>query len=243
MHGSWIAEWLHLIILGLEIEASIDPCNLSCVVWFLSPWYYPTWIIRSNIIQYQAMVSNLGGRDYTTYHCFWGQKSWAIPSASICWFRCSPCAWFWKARGCNSGFDCTYCHMCPEGRGAWMWVSFRNSYFRFFWDVQAGSHHTNLWRKNPEMTSWPQDSGDWVMNRQEGSPINCPTRWVEVPKEGQRDCQHGHGFPMVRWPCYPWFRSFFSSSPQRSWHWDDSPRLRGFGVEWQKTVGYGVQYR
>lgn len=29
--------------------------------------------------------------------------------------RCSPCAWFWKARGCNSGFDCTYCHMCPEG--------------------------------------------------------------------------------------------------------------------------------
>ena len=29
--------------------------------------------------------------------------------------RCSPCAWFWKARGCNSGYDCTYCHMCPEG--------------------------------------------------------------------------------------------------------------------------------
>lgn len=29
--------------------------------------------------------------------------------------RCSPCAWFWKARGCNSSFDCTYCHLCPEG--------------------------------------------------------------------------------------------------------------------------------
>lgn len=29
--------------------------------------------------------------------------------------RCSPCAWFWKARGCNSGHDCTYCHLCPEG--------------------------------------------------------------------------------------------------------------------------------
>jgi len=29
--------------------------------------------------------------------------------------RCSPCAWFWKSRGCNSGWDCTYCHMCPEG--------------------------------------------------------------------------------------------------------------------------------
>eukprot|EP00440_Ansanella_granifera_P013580 gb/GFBE01014753.1/.p1 GENE.gb/GFBE01014753.1/~~gb/GFBE01014753.1/.p1 ORF type:complete len:333 (+),score=73.94 gb/GFBE01014753.1/:1-999(+) len=29
--------------------------------------------------------------------------------------RCSPCAWFWKARGCNSDKECSYCHMCPEG--------------------------------------------------------------------------------------------------------------------------------
>jgi len=29
--------------------------------------------------------------------------------------RCSPCAWFWKPRGCQSGATCGYCHMCPEG--------------------------------------------------------------------------------------------------------------------------------
>mmetsp|Transcript_101438 Transcript_101438/g.180326 ORF Transcript_101438/g.180326 Transcript_101438/m.180326 type:complete len:290 (-) Transcript_101438:49-918(-) len=29
--------------------------------------------------------------------------------------RCSPCAWFWKPRGCNSDKECSYCHLCPEG--------------------------------------------------------------------------------------------------------------------------------
>jgi len=29
--------------------------------------------------------------------------------------RCSPCAWFWKPRGCQSGASCGYCHLCPEG--------------------------------------------------------------------------------------------------------------------------------
>lgn len=29
--------------------------------------------------------------------------------------RCSPCAWFWKPRGCQSGAQCGYCHLCPEG--------------------------------------------------------------------------------------------------------------------------------
>jgi len=26
---------------------------------------------------------------------------------------CRPCAWFWKAAGCQNGQDCTYCHICP----------------------------------------------------------------------------------------------------------------------------------
>merc|ERR1712113_22125 len=29
--------------------------------------------------------------------------------------KCSPCAWYWKARGCASGVQCDYCHLCPEG--------------------------------------------------------------------------------------------------------------------------------
>ncbi|CAE8599921.1 unnamed protein product [Polarella glacialis] len=29
--------------------------------------------------------------------------------------RCSPCAWFWKSRGCNNYTNCAYCHLCPEG--------------------------------------------------------------------------------------------------------------------------------
>eukprot|EP00929_Paragymnodinium_shiwhaense_P006449 TRINITY_DN10990_c0_g1_i1.p1 TRINITY_DN10990_c0_g1~~TRINITY_DN10990_c0_g1_i1.p1 ORF type:complete len:273 (+),score=35.44 TRINITY_DN10990_c0_g1_i1:70-888(+) len=28
--------------------------------------------------------------------------------------QCSPCAWFWKAKGCKSGADCTFCHLCPQ---------------------------------------------------------------------------------------------------------------------------------
>eukprot|EP00439_Symbiodinium_sp_Y106_P024831 s4135_g3.t1 len=32
--------------------------------------------------------------------------------------RCSPCAWFWKSRGCNSGWDCTYCHIREQGESA-----------------------------------------------------------------------------------------------------------------------------
>jgi len=28
---------------------------------------------------------------------------------------CSPCAWFWKAQGCQNGYDCRRCHLCPEG--------------------------------------------------------------------------------------------------------------------------------
>lgn len=28
---------------------------------------------------------------------------------------CRPCAWVWKAGGCQSGHLCGYCHLCPEG--------------------------------------------------------------------------------------------------------------------------------
>merc|ERR1712232_770194 len=28
---------------------------------------------------------------------------------------CQPCAWFYKASGCQSGKACHYCHLCPEG--------------------------------------------------------------------------------------------------------------------------------
>jgi len=29
--------------------------------------------------------------------------------------KCRPCAWFWKAQGCQNAKECGYCHMCPEG--------------------------------------------------------------------------------------------------------------------------------
>jgi len=29
--------------------------------------------------------------------------------------KCRPCAWFWKPTKCQSGVECNYCHMCPEG--------------------------------------------------------------------------------------------------------------------------------
>lgn len=28
---------------------------------------------------------------------------------------CQPCAWFWKASGCQNRAACSYCHLCPEG--------------------------------------------------------------------------------------------------------------------------------
>mmetsp|Transcript_19001 Transcript_19001/g.53581 ORF Transcript_19001/g.53581 Transcript_19001/m.53581 type:complete len:291 (-) Transcript_19001:204-1076(-) len=29
--------------------------------------------------------------------------------------KCRPCAWFWKAQGCQNAQECGYCHLCPEG--------------------------------------------------------------------------------------------------------------------------------
>jgi hypothetical protein len=29
--------------------------------------------------------------------------------------NCRPCAWFWKAGGCQNGQECGHCHLCPEG--------------------------------------------------------------------------------------------------------------------------------
>jgi len=29
--------------------------------------------------------------------------------------RCRPCAWFWKAQGCQCSEECNYCHLCAEG--------------------------------------------------------------------------------------------------------------------------------
>jgi hypothetical protein len=29
--------------------------------------------------------------------------------------RCSPCAWYWKWKGCSNGMGCEFCHVCPEG--------------------------------------------------------------------------------------------------------------------------------
>lgn len=28
--------------------------------------------------------------------------------------KCRPCAWFWKASGCQHGRACAHCHLCPE---------------------------------------------------------------------------------------------------------------------------------
>lgn len=28
--------------------------------------------------------------------------------------NCRPCAWFWKAGGCENGAECRHCHLCPE---------------------------------------------------------------------------------------------------------------------------------
>jgi len=29
--------------------------------------------------------------------------------------QCRPCAWVYKTVGCTTGFDCDFCHLCPEG--------------------------------------------------------------------------------------------------------------------------------
>jgi len=29
--------------------------------------------------------------------------------------KCRPCAWFWKASGCQNKENCGHCHLCPEG--------------------------------------------------------------------------------------------------------------------------------
>lgn len=41
----------------------------------------------------------------------------ALPSrgSAIHGDNCRPCAWFWKAAGCQNAKDCMHCHMCPDG--------------------------------------------------------------------------------------------------------------------------------
>mmetsp|Transcript_54350 Transcript_54350/g.100360 ORF Transcript_54350/g.100360 Transcript_54350/m.100360 type:complete len:251 (+) Transcript_54350:60-812(+) len=29
--------------------------------------------------------------------------------------KCKPCAWYWRAEGCNGGVDCEFCHLCKPG--------------------------------------------------------------------------------------------------------------------------------
>mmetsp|Transcript_52745 Transcript_52745/g.123357 ORF Transcript_52745/g.123357 Transcript_52745/m.123357 type:complete len:246 (+) Transcript_52745:86-823(+) len=29
--------------------------------------------------------------------------------------KCKPCAWYWRAEGCNGGVDCEFCHLCQPG--------------------------------------------------------------------------------------------------------------------------------
>lgn len=29
--------------------------------------------------------------------------------------KCSPCAWYWKPRGCQNAYQCQFCHLCPAG--------------------------------------------------------------------------------------------------------------------------------
>mmetsp|Transcript_17248 Transcript_17248/g.31096 ORF Transcript_17248/g.31096 Transcript_17248/m.31096 type:complete len:375 (+) Transcript_17248:92-1216(+) len=38
----------------------------------------------------------------------------SLGSAEHATGQCRPCAWYWKAQGCQNGANCTYCHLCPE---------------------------------------------------------------------------------------------------------------------------------
>eukprot|EP00928_Gymnodinium_smaydae_P005176 TRINITY_DN11780_c1_g1_i1.p1 TRINITY_DN11780_c1_g1~~TRINITY_DN11780_c1_g1_i1.p1 ORF type:complete len:347 (+),score=64.19 TRINITY_DN11780_c1_g1_i1:90-1130(+) len=42
-------------------------------------------------------------------------QPWSMGSSLHGTGRCSPCAWFWKAKGCQNALNCAYCHLCPEG--------------------------------------------------------------------------------------------------------------------------------
>mmetsp|Transcript_20116 Transcript_20116/g.35691 ORF Transcript_20116/g.35691 Transcript_20116/m.35691 type:complete len:189 (-) Transcript_20116:163-729(-) len=43
------------------------------------------------------------------------QPQWSEGSAGHEIRECHPCAFFWKEKGCSSGADCTFCHMCGPG--------------------------------------------------------------------------------------------------------------------------------
>mmetsp|Transcript_34131 Transcript_34131/g.98415 ORF Transcript_34131/g.98415 Transcript_34131/m.98415 type:complete len:220 (+) Transcript_34131:111-770(+) len=46
-------------------------------------------------------------------HC--RQPEHSIGSAAHFAGACKPCAWFWRPQGCDNGFECRHCHLCPAG--------------------------------------------------------------------------------------------------------------------------------
>jgi len=47
-----------------------------------------------------------------------GREEWRSPSHGSLLHgtgNCRPCAWFWKAAGCQNGMLCEHCHVCPAG--------------------------------------------------------------------------------------------------------------------------------
>jgi len=60
-----------------------------------------------------------GEAEYPDYAAFHGaQLPAGLPSKGSALHgtgRCRPCAWFWKAAGCQNGDNCGHCHLCPEG--------------------------------------------------------------------------------------------------------------------------------
>eukprot|EP00440_Ansanella_granifera_P049946 gb/GFBE01054125.1/.p1 GENE.gb/GFBE01054125.1/~~gb/GFBE01054125.1/.p1 ORF type:complete len:192 (+),score=43.12 gb/GFBE01054125.1/:1-576(+) len=43
------------------------------------------------------------------------EQQYSIGSAGHGTGECHPCAFFWKDKGCSSGSDCNFCHMCGPG--------------------------------------------------------------------------------------------------------------------------------
>jgi len=43
------------------------------------------------------------------------QPQWSRGSEGHETRACAPCAFYWKEKGCSSGADCTFCHLCGPG--------------------------------------------------------------------------------------------------------------------------------
>eukprot|EP00435_Cladocopium_sp_Y103_P027312 s2093_g6.t1 len=109
---------------------------------------------------------------------------------------CKPCAWFWHHKGCQSGVDCEFCHLCPRGE-----LKARQARQKELKTVPRGE--SKAWDEVPCETEQSKETWqDFSPLPSVGSAAHstgecrpCAWFWKEGGCKNGKDCRHCHLCP------------------------------------------------